>query len=392
MPLNHHITLGRSGLRVSPFCLGTMTFGMDWGWGSDVETSQRILDRYIERGGNFLDTANAYTKGHSEVIIGDHIGRHPSRRDRVVIATKFCNNLYPGDPNGGGANRKAITAACEHSLGRLQTEYIDLYWMHCWDKFTPIDETMRALDDLVASGKVRYIGFSDTPAWKVTEAQMTAHFRGWTPLIALQIEYSLLERTVEGEMIPMALEMELGVTPWSPLKYGVLSGKYTRANAGKTEPGRGEWVKGSLTEEAFKVIDVLLDVAKKANTTPARVALAWVQSRPGVASTIIGARTPEQLDDNLAALDVVLKPEHIAALDEVSKPKLNFPHDFLKVAGTFQYGGATIHGEEFPVWGLSPQSDEERHVRPRATTAVETKPQVPTTRGKDMERATAARS
>ncbi|MCI0629775.1 MAG: aldo/keto reductase [Phycisphaerales bacterium] len=383
MPLNHYVTLGHSGLRVSPFCLGTMTFGDDWGWGSDVETSQQIMDRFIERGGNFLDTANAYTKGHSEAIIGDHIGRHPARRDRIVIATKFCNNMYPGDPNGGGANRKSITAACEQSLGRLQTDYIDLYWMHCWDKFTPIEETMRSLDDLVAAGKVRYIGFSDTPAWKVAEAQIIAKFRGWTPLIALQIEYSLLERTVEGELIPMAIELGLGVTPWSPLKSGVLSGKYTRANAGKVEPGRGDWVKQSLNEEAFRVIDVLIDVAKKLNTTPARVALAWAQSQPGVTSTIIGARTPQQLDDNIAAIDVNLKPEHLAGLDQASRPKLNFPHDFLQFAGTFEYGGATINGESFPVWPMSPQTDSERYEAPRrdgsgGASSVEPKPRATT--------------
>src|SRR5581483_8390575 len=280
MPLNHYVTLGASGLRVSLFCFGAMTFGEDLGWGSSVEDSQCILDHFLERGGNFIDTANAYTRGHSEKIIGDHLGRHPSRRERVVIATKFFSNLYTGDPNGGGASRKSLVAAAEQSLRRLQTDYIDLYWLHCWDRFTPIDETMRALDDLVAAGKVRYVGFSDTPAWKVSEAQVTARLRGWTPLIALQIEYSLLERTVEGELIPMARELGLGVTPWSPLKSGVLSGKYTRANAGTVEPGRGAWVKQHLQEQAYRVIDVLGDVAKKLSTTPARVALAWVRSRP----------------------------------------------------------------------------------------------------------------
>ena len=222
MPLNHYVTLGRSGLRVSPFCLGAMTFGEDWGWGSSVEDSEAIIDRFLERGGNFIDTANVYT----ERALGEDHRRpprpRPGTRDRVVIATKFFGNLYAGDPNGGGAGRKAIVAACEQSLRRLQTDYIDLYWMHCWDKLTPIEETMRALDDLVRAGKVRYIGFSDTPAWKVAQAQMIAHFRGWTPLVALQIEYSLLERTVEGELMPMARELGLGVTPWSPLKGGVL--------------------------------------------------------------------------------------------------------------------------------------------------------------------------
>ena len=361
MPLNHFVSLGKSGLRVSPLCLGTMTFGQDWGWGSSVEDSQRVLDRYLELGGNFLDTANVYTKGHSEKIIGDHPGRHSSKRDRVVIATKFYGSMYPGDPNGGGASRKSITAACEQSLRRLQTSYIDLYWLHCWDRFTPIEETLRALDDLVAAGKVRYIGFSDTPAWKVAQAQVTARLTGWTPLIALQLEYSLLERTIEGELIPAALELGLGVTPWSPLKSGALSGKYTRENAQHAKPGRGEWTSRNFTEQAFRVIDVLLDVARKAGTTPARAALAWVQQQPGITSTIIGARTVEQLEDNVGALEVKLAPEHVAVLEEVSRPKLNFPYDFVRNAGPFGYGGATIEGQSFAANPLAPKTDAERY-------------------------------
>jgi aryl-alcohol dehydrogenase-like predicted oxidoreductase len=361
MPLHHFVSLGKSGLRVSPLCLGTMTFGQDWGWGSSVEDSQRVLDRYMELGGNFLDTANVYTKGHSEKIIGDHLGRHASKRDRTVIATKFYGSLYTGDPNGGGAGRKSITAACEQSLRRLQTSYIDLYWLHCWDRFTPIEETMRALDDLVAAGKVRYIGFSDTPAWKVAQAQVTAQLRAWTPLIALQLEYSLLERTIEGELIPAALELGLGVTPWSPLKSGALSGKYTRANAQQAKPGRGEWTSRNFTEPAFRVIDVLLQVARQAGTTPARAALAWVQQQPGIASTIIGARTVEQLDDNAGALEVKLAPEQVSALEEVSRPQLNFPYDFVRNAGPFGYGGATIDGQSFSASALAPKTDAERY-------------------------------
>ena len=184
------------------------------------------MARYFERGGNFIDTANGYTGGHSERIIGNYIAHDRARRDEIVIATKFFSNLSRRNPNGGGASRKAVVASCEQSLRRLRTDYIDLYWMHVWDRFTPIDETMRALDDLVRAGKVRYIGFSDTPAWKVSQAQTMALFRGWTPLVALQIEYSLLERTVEGELVPMAQELGLGITPWSPLAGGVLSGKF----------------------------------------------------------------------------------------------------------------------------------------------------------------------
>src|ERR1019366_214917 len=221
-------------------------------------------------------------KGHSEATIGDHIGQHSSKRDRVVIATKFFTNMYRGDPNGGGAGRKSMMTACENSLRRLKTDYIDLYWMHGWDRFTPIEETMRGLDDLVAAGKVRYIGFSDTPAWKVAQAQTTAVLRGWTPLIALQLEYSLLERTIEGELIPAALELGLGVTPWSPLRSGMLTGKYTRESVKTATPGRGAFVSRAFTEQAFEVLDVLGTVAAEAETTLARAALAWVVQRPGI--------------------------------------------------------------------------------------------------------------
>src|SRR5712672_3919894 len=306
MPLDHYVTLGRSGLRVSPLCLGAMTFGEDLGWGSSVEESQRIIDRFVELGGNFIDTANFYTKSHSEKIIGDHIGRHPARRDRLVIATKFSGNLYPGDPNGGGSGRKAVINACENSLRRLQTDYIDLYWLHNWDVHTPIDETMAALDDLVRAGKVRYLGVSDTPAWKVAEANVTARFRGWSAFIGLQIEYSLLERTVEQELVPMALELGLGITPWSPLKSGALSGKYTRKNAGQVKGDRSTFLDPFLTEKTYAIVDELDIIAKAQQSTVARIALAWVQAQPGVTSTIIGARRLAQLEDNLQAIDVRL--------------------------------------------------------------------------------------
>jgi aryl-alcohol dehydrogenase-like predicted oxidoreductase len=335
-----------------------MTFGEDWGFGSTVEESEAILDRFFDAGGNFIDTANVYTKGHSETIIGDHVGRHAGRRQKAVIATKFFGGMYAGDPNAGGANRKSITAACEHSLRRLQTDYIDLYWMHAWDATTPIGETMRALDDLVTAGKVRYIGFSDTPAWKVAEAQVTADFRGWSPLVALQIEYSLVERTVEGELIPMAGELGLGITPWSPLKGGVLTGKYTRENAGEVEPARGEWVTGALNEDSYRIVDVLSQIAAEIGSTPAQVALAWVQGRPGVTSTIIGARTMSQLDKNLAALDLELDGKHLESLDEVSKPRLNFPAEFLQRAPAFAYAGTTINGQSTPVLPMMPTDDE----------------------------------
>jgi aryl-alcohol dehydrogenase-like predicted oxidoreductase len=277
MPLDHYITLGRSGLRVSPFCLGAMTFGEDFGWGASVKDCEAILYRYLELGGNFIDTANGYTKGHSEKIIGDYFGHDSAKRDRLVIATKFSANLHPGDPNGGGSNRKSVIAACEQSLRRLRTDYIDLYWLHNWDKHTPIEETMVALHDLVRSGKVRYIGVSDTPAWKIAQAQLIAQFRGWASFIGLQIEYSLLQRTVEGELIPMARELGLGVTPWSPLRGGILSGKYTRQNAGTATPSR-TWLAQQLDEKTYGLIDALARIAHELDTTVARTALSWVRA------------------------------------------------------------------------------------------------------------------
>ena len=359
MPLNHYVTLGRSGLRVSPLCLGTMTFGEDWGWGTPEADSQRIMDVFMDRGGNFFDTANVYTKGHSEQIIGDHIGRNSSKRHRAVIATKFVGNLYRHDPNGGGANRKAILQQVENSLRRLQTDYIDLYWMHCWDDFTPIDETLRTLDDLVADGKVRYIGVSDTPAWKVAQAQTLADLRGWAAFIGLQIEYSLLERTVEGDLLPMARELGLGVTPWSPLKGGVLTGKFTRANAQTSE--RGDWTNRHLNDAAYDLVDLLIESAKKIDSSPASIALSWVQNRPGVTSTTIGARHLEQLNSNLEAADLVLPDDVTRALDDATKPTLPFPHGFLEAMPSFYGNGATINGRSTEVFPVSPEGDEDRY-------------------------------
>ena len=361
MPLDHYVTLGRSGLRVSPVALGTMTFGEDLGWGSSVEDSEAILDRYLDLGGNFIDTANGYTKGHSEAIIGDHLGRDRARRDRVVLATKFSTNLYVGDPNGGGSGRKAVIAACEQSLRRLRTDYIDLYWLHNWDKHTPIEETMAALDDLVRAGKVRYLGISDTPAWKTAQAQLIAGFRGWAPVIATQLEYSLAERTAEGELIPMANELGLGVVPWSPLDGGLLSGKYTRENTAPDGSQRAAVIAGQLTDRHFEIIDALQTLAGELDTTVAHVALAWVYGHPEVASTIIGARTLEQLDDNLDALSLTLTREQTAALDELSTPVLPFPFQMLQMTPGLHTGGTTINGVPGVRHPFIPTSANERY-------------------------------
>jgi aryl-alcohol dehydrogenase-like predicted oxidoreductase len=340
VPLDHYVTLGRSGLRVSPLCLGAMTFGEDLGWGSSVEESQQIIDRFVDLGGNFIDTANFYTMSHSEKIIGDHIGRNPARRDRLTIATKFSGNLYPGDPNGGGSGRKALINACENSLRRLQTDYIDLYWLHMWDANTPIEETMAALDDLVRAGKVRYLGVSDTPAWKIVEANLIARFRGWSAFVGLQVEYSLLERTIEQELVPMAAEFGLGITPWSPLKSGVLSGKYTRRNAGQHQADRGALVDSFLNEKTYVVIDELETIAS--------VALAWVRAQPAVASVIIGARRLSQLDDNVRAVDVNLTTEELARLNALTEPTFGFPQSMFAQAPGIINGGTTINGVSAP--------------------------------------------
>jgi len=360
MSLAHYVTLGHSGLRVSPLCLGAMTFGKEWGWGSEPEEAKRIMDAFIDRGGNFIDTANGYTKGHSEAIIGEHLTHDRKKRDRVVLATKFVTNMFLGDPNGGGSNRKAVISQCEESLRRLRTDYIDLYWLHAWDKTTPIEETMRALDTLVQQGKVRYIGFSDTPAWKCAQAQTMATLRGWSPLIALQIEYSLLQRTVEGELVPMAQELGLGITPWGPLRGGALSGKYKRADKGKHEAGRGARVTNFLDDKTFDLLDIMETIAKELGTTVPRIALSWLQHRPGVTSTIIGARTMEQLDDNIGALDVKLTSDHVAALDKASTPSLPFPTDMLGMVPAFAFGGTTINGQPSKAWPQAPQNEGER--------------------------------
>jgi aryl-alcohol dehydrogenase-like predicted oxidoreductase len=348
--LNSYITLGRSGLRVSALSLGTMTFGEDSGWGASPETSEAILAEYLEAGGNVVDTANIYTNGHSEKIVGDFFAARPGLRDRVVLSTKFFANLYPGDPNGGGGGRKAVIAQLEESLRRLRTDYVDLYWLHNWDRRAPIEETLRALDDLVAAGKVRYVGLSDVPAWVTAQGQMIAHFRGWAPVTALQLEYSLLERTPEGELLPMAEALGIGVLPWSPLGGGRLSGKYVRDNGTPADTMRAHLYEPP-TEGDWKVIETVARVATELGVGSAQVALAWVRSRPAVTSTLVGARTIEQLRTNLASLEVTLAPEQLAALDEPSTPLLDFPAPNNALLGPMLgFGGTTVDGVELPAW------------------------------------------
>ncbi|MFC0545060.1 aldo/keto reductase [Kutzneria chonburiensis] len=347
MSLDSYVTLGRSGLRVSPFTLGTMTFGEDFGWGSSPEVSADILAAYLDRGGNSLDTANIYTAGHSERIIGDYFAANPAKRDGVVLATKFFGNLRPGDPNGGGVGRKAIIQQLENSLRRLRTDYLDLYWLHNYDPRMPVEETMRTLDDLVTAGKIRYVGLSDLPAWRVAELAVTAKFRSWVPITALQLEYSLLERTSEGELIPAAQELGIGVLPWSPLKNGFLSGKYASSRPTTAARGNHGYFQPPTAAE-YVVIDAVNEVAAELGVSGAAVALSWAQGRPGITSTIIGARTLEQFTANVAALDVTLSEEQRSRLDKVSEPTLDFPHSAHAHAGMIQFAGTTVDGVSYP--------------------------------------------
>jgi len=357
MPLDHYRTLGRSGLRVSPFALGAMTFGEDpGGAGSSVEESEKILATYLDQGGNFIDTANFYTNGHSEKILGDFFGAHPGRRERVVLASKFFTNLFPGDPNGGGAGRKSIIAQLDESLRRMRTDYLDLYWMHNWDRHTPIEETLRTLDDLVRAGKIRYLGFSNTPAWVTAQAQTMALLKGWSPLIALQVEYSLLARTVEGEIAPLALDQGMALVPWSPLKNGFLSGKYRRGTQ-VTDSARAAYV-GGPSEDEFVVIDTVTAIADELGTTSAAVSLAWLRARKGTVVPILGARRVDHLESNLAGLEVTLTPQQLLRLDEVSAPTLNYPAPMHRsLRAMLQFAGTTVDGETSTVYPPLGQSD-----------------------------------
>ncbi len=332
MSLKNYLTLGRSGLRVSPLCLGTMTFGTEWGFGVDEKVSEEIFDRYIEAGSNFLDTADAYTNGKSEEMLGKFVNER-GLRDRVVIATKFTFNTDPGNPNAGGNGRKNIYRALESSLRRLKTDYIDLYWLHAWDTITPVEEVVFTLNDFAREGKIRHYGFSDTPAWYVARAQTLAEKEGKERPIALQLEYSLVERSIEREHVPAAQELGLAICPWSPLAGGFLSGKYKREGRGGRGQGRLEKRENSpferFTDRNWRILGVLLDFAKRLNKPPAQVALSWVATQPGITSTIIGATKPAQLADNLAAMEFAIPPDLRKRLDEVSALEPVHPYIFF---------------------------------------------------------------
>jgi aryl-alcohol dehydrogenase-like predicted oxidoreductase len=317
--------LGNSGLRVSEASLGTMTFGDDWGWGSAKDEARKIYDAFREAGGNFIDTANIYTNGTSETFLGEFIKDH---RQSVVLATKYTN-AFPGkDPNAAGNQRKNMAQAVEVSLKRLQTDYIDLYWVHIWDQITPVEEVMRGLDDLVRQGKVLYVGISDAPAWWIAQANTLAQLRGWTPFVGLQIEYSLIERSVERELVPMAKALNVGLTAWSPLSGGVLSGKYHGHASDEQGRMNSEMMKGFVPEKhrTDRIVAAVKAVSDEAGRSMAQVALAWLRYRPVPVIPIIGARKLAQLQDNLASFDFELSAAQIKALDDASQIDLGFPY------------------------------------------------------------------
>src|SRR6266853_849482 len=332
--------LGKSGLRVSEASLGTMTFGDEWGWGSPKAEAQKVYETYREAGGNFIDTANFYTGGTSEKFVGEFIKGH---RDSVVLATKYSNAAPGNDPNAAGNHRKSMMQALEASLKRLQTDYIDLYWVHIWDGITPGEEVMRGLDDLVRQGKVLYVGISDAPAWWIAQANTLAELRGWTQFTGLQIEYSLIERTVERELVPMALALNLGILAWSPLAGGVLSGKYH--GEGKADGGRmtNEGMKDFFPEEqrAAPIISAVKSVAEQTGRSMAQVALAWLRHQTAPVIPIIGARRVSQLHDNLASLDLDLSAEQLKSLDGVSRIETGFPENIYEreMVRGIRYGG-----------------------------------------------------
>ena len=332
--------LGKSGLRVSEAALGTMTFGDDWGWGAAKEEAQKVYETYREAGGNFIDTANFCTNGTSERFLGEFVKGH---RASVVLATKYTNAAPGSEPNAAGNHRKNMMQAVEASLERLQTDYIDLYWVHIWDQITPFEEVMRSLDDLVREGKVLYVGISDAPAWWIAQANTFAQLRGWSHFIGLQMEYSLIQRTVERELVPMAKALNLGVLAWSPLANGVLTGKYH--GEGKADEGRmsNEGLKEFLPEEkrATRIISAVKSVSEQLGRSMAQVALAWLRFRSVPVIPIIGARKVSQLQDNLASLDLELSAEQLKSLDEASRIELGFPYDLYntEMLRSMAYGG-----------------------------------------------------
>jgi len=328
-----YVLLGKSGLKVSELCLGTMGFGTEWGWGIDQAESFRILEAYAEAGGNFLDTANRYTEGSSEKIIGSFM---QSDRARFVVATKYSLYENQHNVNASGNNRKSMMYAVEQSLKRLNTDYIDLLYLHIWDDLTPIEEVMRGLDDLIRQGKVHYIGISDTPAWIIAKGNTYAELMGWSRFVALQVEYSLLQRTPERELLPMARHYGMSLVPWAPLAGGALSGKYLRG-----ERGRLPEQSARLNDRSTAITREVVRIAEELNVPPAHVALQWTRQQNISCIPIAGAIRLNQINENISAFSLKLGDHHMQQLNEVSKIEMGFPHDFFTQDGVRQvlYGG-----------------------------------------------------
>jgi aryl-alcohol dehydrogenase-like predicted oxidoreductase len=325
--------LGRSGLRVSELCLGTMTFGTEWALGADYADSKSVFETYAEAGGNFIDTANRYTEGTSEKWVGEFVA---ADRDHFVVATKFTLSDRPGDPNFFGNHRKNMMRSVEDSLRRLNTSHIDLLWLHAWDGLTPVDEVLRGMDDLIRQGKVQYIGISDTPAWVVSQANVMAELKGWTQFAGLQVEYSLIRRDIERDLLPMAKHFGMSVTPWGAMAGGVLTGKYLKGEQGRTPAHSAR-----RSDRANTIAQAVVDIAAELDAAPGAVALAWVRQQWGSIIPIVGAKTGSQLAQSLTCLEVTLSPTQLAILEDVSKIDLGFPHDFLTSPGVedVMFGG-----------------------------------------------------
>lgn len=329
--------LGRTGLRVSPLALGTMTFGTEYAWGIEQQTAFTLMDRFVERGGNFLDTADGYTNGTSEKIIGAWMEAR-GNRERIVLATKYSQTFSKGEPNSAGNGRKHLYDALHGSLRRLKTDHVDVYWVHAWDGLTPVEEVMSTLNDLVRAGKIRAIGLSDVPAWYLARAQTMAEWRGWERVAAMQLEYSLVERNIEREHVVAAKELGIGLVPWSPLASGMLSGKHTRESVKQQGKDRITQMASSgipafeklYTEKNWAIVDRLLEVSKQLGKSPAQVALNWVTNRPTVCSTLIGATKLSQLDNNLSALDFEIPENQRRALEEIGEPEVVHPYHFFQ--------------------------------------------------------------
>jgi aryl-alcohol dehydrogenase-like predicted oxidoreductase len=330
-------TLGPSGLRVSELILGAMTFGEQGGVGAPIEECRRILDAYAQAGGNTVDTAINYRDGQSEQILGELLA---GRRESFVLSSKYTATRNPDDANAGGNARKNLRASLETSLRRLRTDYLDIYWVHVWDAATPIEETMRALDDAVRAGKVLYVGISDAPAWVIARGQTLAELRGWSPFTALQMPYNVIDRDIERELLPMAESLGLAVTAWSPLAGGILSGKYTDRSDGS---GRHDPAK--IDDRQHAAAKAVQKVADEIGATPSQVAIAWTTARSKAIVPIIGARSLAQFQDNLGAIDVTLTPEQVDALAAATDFKLGFPHDFVNGIAPWVFGKGHIGKE-----------------------------------------------